>query len=79
MASGRARARTARRVAGSRVRLHPPESTYISNHPYCLHLWRDTRRGHALPPANMVGSKIDGELKGPEHAASVMRRLNVNK
>jgi hypothetical protein len=61
------------------VQLHPPESTYISNHPYCLHLWRDTRLGHALPPAILVGSKVEGELTGPEHAASVMRRLGANK
>lgn len=22
------------------MQLHPPESSYINNHPYCLHLWR---------------------------------------
>ena len=39
------------------VEFHPPESEYISNHPYCLHLWRDTKRGHALPPSIFVGVK----------------------
>ena len=22
------------------VQYHPPESTYVNDHPYCLHLWR---------------------------------------
>ena len=22
------------------VQMHPPESDYVNNHPYCLHLWR---------------------------------------
>ena len=56
------------------VQMHPPESTYISNHPYCLHLWRDTVNGHALPPAILVGDKSEGELRGPEHAAAVARK-----
>jgi len=36
------------------VQFHPPESTYISNHPYCLHLWRNTKDGHDLPPPILV-------------------------
>lgn len=56
------------------VQFHPPESAYISNHPYCLHLWRDTRGGHALPPSILVGVKEEGELRGSEHAAEVARR-----
>lgn len=59
------------------VEFHPPESTYISNHPYCLHLWRDTRAGHALPPAVLVGHKAAGELTGPAHATAVARELGL--
>jgi len=34
--------------------LHPPQSTYINNHPYCLHLWRPTETTVPLPPTWMV-------------------------
>lgn len=56
------------------VQFHPPESTYISNHPYCLHLWRDSRNGHALPPSILVGDKSEGELRDQAHAAAVRRK-----
>jgi len=29
------------------MQLHPPRSTYVNNHPYCLHLWRPI--GQAIP------------------------------
>ena len=32
------------------VQFHPPRSEYVNNHPYCLHLWRDTLNGHETPP-----------------------------
>jgi hypothetical protein len=60
------------------VQFHPPKSTYISNHAYCLHLWRDSRNGHALPPAVAVGYKEAGEITGPEHAAKIMRDLGLS-
>lgn len=50
------------------VQFHPPESSYISNHPHCLHLWRDSRRGHALPPSILVGLKSAGELRNAAEA-----------
>lgn len=55
------------------VQFHPPESTYISNHPYCLHLWRNTRNPIELPPPILVGVKDAGEITSPEHAAKIMR------
>jgi len=60
------------------VQLHPPESTYISNHAYCLHLWRDTRNDHRLPPAILVGHKEAGEIKTPAQAAKIMRDLGLS-
>ena len=45
------------------MQLHPPESENISNHPYCLHLWRPTLSSIPLPPAHMVGIKELGTLK----------------
>ena len=39
------------------VQFHPPEDCHVNNHPYCLHLWRDTTLGHRLPPPLAVGIK----------------------
>lgn len=39
------------------MQLHPPESDYINNHPYCLHLWRPKHADIPLPPSIMVGVK----------------------
>jgi len=37
------------------MQLHPPKSQYINNHPYCLHLWRPTANGEAIPiPPNIL-------------------------
>lgn len=40
------------------VQFHPPESEWISNHEYCLHLWKYTDREFPQPPAVMVGINI---------------------
>jgi len=37
------------------MQLHPPKSSYVNNHPYCLHLWRPTTTNIPLPPPLMVG------------------------
>jgi hypothetical protein len=39
------------------LQYHPPESEYVNNHPYCLHLWRPTEQSIPLPPSFMVGLK----------------------
>jgi hypothetical protein len=39
------------------VQFHPPESEYVNNHPYCLHLWRSTEHAFPLPPSLLVGYK----------------------
>lgn len=36
------------------VQFHPPRSTYINNHPGCLHLWSYTP-GFPQPPKHLVG------------------------
>lgn len=56
------------------VQFHPPESTYISNHPYCLHLFRDTVNDHELPPPILIGIKSEGELRDPAHAEAARRK-----
>lgn len=45
------------------VQFHPPESEYVNNHPFCLHLFRDKRRGHQLPPSILVGFRSLGTLE----------------
>jgi len=40
------------------IQYHVPKSEHIDNHPYVLHLWRDTRNPHPrMPPGNLVGIK----------------------
>jgi hypothetical protein len=39
------------------VQFHPPRREYVNNHPYCLHLWRQTGCGFPLPPSVLVGIK----------------------
>lgn len=36
------------------VQFHPPESVYINNHPFTLHLWRNQSAEIELPPINFV-------------------------
>ena len=37
------------------VQFHPPESEYVNDHPFCLHLWRPVGVVIARPPALTVG------------------------
>lgn len=37
------------------MQLHPPQSKWINNHPYCLHLWRPKSQAIPLPPDITVG------------------------
>jgi hypothetical protein len=39
------------------MQLHPPQSEYVNNHPYCLHLWRPVEREIPIPEAWLVGIK----------------------
>ena len=37
------------------VQFHPKKSQYVNSHPFCLHLWRNTKAEHELPPTHLVG------------------------
>jgi hypothetical protein len=37
------------------MQLHPPRSTWVSYHPYCLHLWKPMDAAIPLPPPIFVG------------------------
>ena len=36
------------------VQFHPPKTSYVNNHPYCLHLWRHVDQEVNLPPIQAV-------------------------
>ncbi len=44
------------------MQLHPPQSEYVNNHPFCLHLWRPHDVPIPTPPSIMVGVKDLGVL-----------------
>jgi hypothetical protein len=44
------------------MELHPPRSTWVNNHSYCLHLWRPIGVPIPLPPQWMVGFPSLGTL-----------------
>lgn len=47
------------------VQYHPPESEYVNEHPYCLHLWRPIGVKLPLPPSIMVGRRQVMSGKAP--------------
>lgn len=44
------------------MELHPPRSTWVNNHEFCLHLWRPVGVEIPLPPSIFVGYKELGVL-----------------
>lgn len=58
--------------------LHPEESDHISNHPYCLHIWRNSKYPVPLPPAGMVGDKKYGSLKPGSITLETLRAAQVD-
>ena len=45
------------------LQYHPPRSEWVSNHRYCLHLWRPVGLELPKPPQLMVGIQALGELR----------------
>lgn len=54
------------------MQLHPPQSEWVNNHDYCLHLWRPKDIPIPLPPSWMVGDKtktpddVEAMVKGTQ-------------
>jgi hypothetical protein len=44
------------------VQFHPPESEYVNNHPFCLHLWRRIDGPFPMPPSILVGFASIGSI-----------------
>jgi hypothetical protein len=38
------------------IQIHPRRSRYINDHPFCLHLWRPSKGGVPLPPAELIAA-----------------------
>jgi hypothetical protein len=36
------------------IQIHPPQSKYVNQHPFCLHLWRKADAEQPLPPIQFV-------------------------
>lgn len=45
------------------VQFHPAESDYVSDHHYCLHLWRQPGMNFPTPPPEAVGITKGQNLK----------------
>jgi hypothetical protein len=45
------------------MQLHPPKSSYVNVHPYCLHLWRPTGDAGCIPLPDpvLVGPKVEDD------------------
>ena len=41
------------------IQYHPPEKDYITDHPYCLHLWKPIGQPMPRPPKYLIGIGID--------------------
>lgn len=53
------------------MQLHPPRSQWVSNHPFCLHLFRPIDQAIPLPPVGMVGIPgIEMNPNDPRHRAA---------
>jgi hypothetical protein len=44
------------------VQFHPPESEYVNNRQFCLHLWRKVDGKFPLPPSILVGYRGVGVI-----------------
>lgn len=55
------------------MQLHPVEDEHVSNHPYCLHIWRPCDEALPLPPSFLVGVRSAGEMTR-ESSRAFLRR-----
>lgn len=59
------------------MQLHVPGNEHISNHPFCLHLWRPHNQEIPRPPSDMVGAKELGENPSREAIAEYRRSIGA--
>lgn len=61
------------------MQLHPAESAHISNHLYCLHIWRPVDVDLPLPPSILVGVRGLGEMTKEKSIAFVRGLQRVGR
>jgi len=54
------------------MQLHPPNSDYVNNHPYCLHLWRP-QTGAEIAAIMSSAPGLEGIIPYPETPAPIPR------
>lgn len=54
------------------VEYHPPQSEYVNNHPFCLHIWKPQDQEIPSPPAWMVGIKSKGTMDHVEKECQLL-------
>ena len=59
------------------VQFHPPESEYVNNHRFVLHLWRHKTLVFPTPPAILVGVKDAGTLETVDDARRLRREMGM--
>ena len=57
------------------MQLHPAKSDNVSNHKFCLHIWRNIYHDIPLPPSSMVGVKSMGEIENGSISIEEVRRI----
>jgi hypothetical protein len=55
------------------VQYHPPKSDYVSNHPYCLHLWKPIGSELPRPDSIFVGYVGMSETEAKRLVEGVMK------
>lgn len=61
------------------VQFHPPEAEYVSNHEFCLHLWRNVHRPPEMPPTIFVGIKEVGTIRNAAEAQRIREKYRSRK
>lgn len=59
------------------MQLHPPQSQWVNNHAYTLHLWRPVAQTIPLPHSMLVGLKaLNGVSLTPEQGGAIFALVN---
>lgn len=43
------------------IQYHPPKSSYVNAHNFCLHLWRHRLQQFPMPPVELVGPQVEAD------------------
>ena len=57
------------------VQYHPAESDYVTNHKFCLHIWRNIHMEFPTPPKELVGIQGVENIQGRNLPLETFRRF----